>query len=329
MSMLAYRRPEWMVYTPPGWLAWFVESVSPTSPGARWWVLAAGAGAVAALWWAALWALARSYAKMQPVGRERAIVMAPLRRPGSLAGRLGRLVTRSKSELAALWLCSTMLRRDQDLRMRSWPTLGIVLGPLLLGWGFGQLADPLTASGYAGLLPVVCVYLVAVPVPTIMNNMNFSRDHTSSWVLWSSPIRERGAVAEGVRKAITYRILLPVLICMWAVFAWLWRDPLSIAMHATASWLVVLAAGYVSKATVLRGFPLSCAPARGETIGSVAMYTAAVSGSAMLLAAIHFHLARTPAYLAAYLVALGALTVALKWLAERSLRRRTAEGYEP
>jgi len=76
----------------------------------------------------------------------------------------------------AFWLCSTMLKRDHELRMRSWPALGVVIALPLLGLLTGQLVDPLGHQGLAGALSIACLYVLAVPMPTLMHNLNFSAD---------------------------------------------------------------------------------------------------------------------------------------------------------
>ena len=146
------------MYLPPAWLAQFVDSTSPASNGTKWWILGLGVLFIVALWTLVMQRISILYARMQPGGAawQRATLPA-LRQPGRLGGALTRLLTRSRTEAAAFWLCSMMLRRDHDLRMRSWPSLGMGLALVLLGLFTGQLGDPfVTQTTSAVVLPIAC-----------------------------------------------------------------------------------------------------------------------------------------------------------------------------
>jgi hypothetical protein len=208
--------------------------------------------------------------------------------------------------------------------MRSWPALGIVFAALALGLFSGQLADPLRDSGTACVLSLASIYLLAMPIPTIMYNMSFSRDHAASWILEVSPIGDRVALAEGIRKAVTYRILLPVLLLLLVVFAFAWRDALHVAVHAAVALLVILGTGYVSQIVVLRRLPFSAPAARGEMVGRIAVFAGLVSGVAMALAVVHYFALRSMPSFGAYLVALLLVVLVLRGLSIQILRRRFA-----
>lgn len=333
LEVAAYNLPGWAAYLPPAWLASFVDSTSLTGGGTKWWILGAGLLANAVLWPLVLRRVSVAYARMQPGGTaawQRATLPA-LKEPGRLGGVWTRLLTRRPEERASFWLCSTMLRRDADLRMRSWPALGTVLALLLLGLFTGQLSDPFVSrSPTTTVLPVACLYLLAYPLPAIMHNLNFSRDHAASWLLWSAPVSDRVAFAEGMRKAVTYRILLPLVVLMLIVFAVVWRDIPHALAHATVGWLVVVGAGHATQAGITRSFPFSSRVARGSIVGSLAPFAGAVSATAMALAVVHYFAVRSTLSFAVYVTAVVALGVALRLFSRRVIRQKfgLAASYE-
>jgi hypothetical protein len=323
LEMAAYHVPEWLVYLPPGWLARFVESAGAGPLGARWWILAVSIVGVLVVWAAVVWRLSRAYSRMQPGspawGRTS---LRPLARPGYLGGTALRWLTRPGLERAAFWLCSTMLRRDYGLRMRLWPMMGTVLAIFALGWFLGQLGNPAAQPGKASTLSLVCLYLLAMPVPAIIHNLQFSREHAAGWALASAPLADPAALAEGLRKAITYRILLPVLVLLMIVFAATWRDPVQVLLHGLVGWLVIQAAGYASLLGAMKRLPFSAPMALGESFGPIAPLVGAVTGAGAFLAVVHYHVISSMPAFAGYLVGLAALVLVLRRIARRVIQRR-------
>lgn len=323
LEMAAYDPPGWLAYLPPAWLAHFVDSASNVT---AWWIPGAGVIFVAAVWALVIGRVSAMYGRMEPGGAAwRRATLPALAEPGRLGGRLTGLLTRSRQERAAFWLCSTMLRRDHDLRMRSWPTLGVALALVLLGLFTGQLGDPFVSRSAANVvLPVAALYLLAYPVPAVLHNLNFSRDHAASWVLWSAPVTDRFSFTEGLRKAVSYRIMLPLLVALLFVFALIWRDFWHALMHTAAGWLVVVGAGHAAQIGIVRKFPFSAPAARGSITGGVAMFAGAVNATAMSLAVAHYFASRSLAGFATYLAALAALVLALRVTARRVVEKKFA-----
>ncbi|HKQ51829.1 MAG TPA: hypothetical protein VJT74_05635 [Pyrinomonadaceae bacterium] len=323
LEMVAYNPPGWLVYLPPAWLAHFVDSASAA---ASWWILGAGVLFNLLVWALVMSRVSAMYGRMEPGGTAwRRATLARLPTPGRLGGRLTGLLTRTRQERAAFWLCSTMLRRDQDLRMRSWPSLGMTLALVLLGLFTNQLGDPFISRSPANVvLPVAAVYLLAYPVAVILHNLNFSRDHAASWLLWSAPIKDRFAFTEGLRKAVTYRIMLPLLVALLLVFALVWRDFQHALAHTAAGWLVVVGAGHAAQIGIIRRFPFSEASARGSITGGVALFAGAVNATAMSLAVAHYFAGRTLAGFIIYFAALAALVLALRAVARRVVEKSFA-----
>lgn len=326
LETAAYNLPDWIMYLPPAWLAHFVDSTSPASNGTKWWIPGLGVLFNVALWTLVMQRISTLYARMQPGGAAWQRASLPvLRQPGKLGGVLARVLTRSRTETAAFWLCSTMLRRDHDLRMRSWPSLGMVIALVLLGLFTGQLGDPFVSqTTSAVVLPIASLYLLAYPLPTIIHNLNFSRDYGASWLLWSAPIGDRVAFAEGMRKAVTYKILFPLLAALLILFAIVWRDPLHALAHTVVGWLVIVGAGHATQVGLMRKFPFSAPAARGSITGSIALFAGVVNASAMTLAVIHYFAVRSLPGFVIYFTALAGLVFTLKMLSQRVIQQRFA-----
>jgi hypothetical protein len=326
LEMAAYNPPDWIMYLPPAWLAYFVDSTALTSDGVKWWIPGASLLFNIVLWALVVQRISIAYARMQPAGTawQRATLPA-LGEPGRLGGAITKVLTRSRAEAAAFWLCSTMLRRDHDLRMRSWPSLGVVLALVLLGLFTGQLGDPFVSRNPAtSVLPIAALYLLAYPLPAIIHNLNFSRDHAASWLLWSAPINDRVAFAEGMRKAVTYRILFPLLLALLFIFAVLWRDVWHALFHTAVGWLVIVGAGHATQMGILRRFPFSSAAARGSITGSIAVFAGIVSAMAMSLGVAHYFALQSLFGFALYFAALAALVFSLRVLSQRIIQQRFA-----
>ncbi len=328
LEMVAYTIPQWAGYVPMWWLAEFVGSSGGGWAATRWWIIAAWMPLLVGVWGAALWTLSKTYARVQP-GRTawRRLRSHELPRPGELGGRLTRWITRPHEERTAFWICTTMLRRDHNLRMRSWPTLGMVVGFLAIGVFIDRLDDPLASSGRGAMIALAAIYLAALPVPTIIHNLTFSRDHQAAWILAVAPIVDRTSFASGLRKAVTINVLLPIWVLMVVLFAIRWSDPLHVVLHAIVGWMVILGAGYACQMGIMRRLPFSAPLGRGESLGSIAPFSAAVTGSAFTLAAVHFATADAgigPFMVYAFL--LGGLVLFLRRQAMRVSLRRYARG---
>lgn len=322
-QMFAYQPPDWVWLLPSAWLAVWIDDVGPFGVGRLTWIPFSAIAATVALWSVVLAALSHRYATMQPGSSAwKSVDLPPLATAGSLAGPLSRCVVKSRVELAGYWLATTLFARDAELQLRSWPSLGVALAAVVMGVLTGQLADPITDASHGRILSLAALYLAAVPLPTLMHNLNYTRDYAASWLLEAAPLRDRWALVEGMRKAVLCRLMAPLFVLYFVIFAVQWRNPLHAGLHVLCGWLVLLAASHLSKAALSRGTPLSLPPQRGGTQGEVALLAAAVGGLAFLLALLHYSLVNSVQSLLAYIIILVTLLVVCRqasamWLAAR------------
>ncbi len=281
--------PEWIRFLPPAWLAWFVEqaAVTPTTGTLGVGVMLLALTALACL--ATVVRLGGLYADVQPSGsRSREII---IRAPtvGGLSNGLVGVLCRNSAERAGFWLCRTFLARDAGMRMRCLYALNTVVAVVVLGLGTGQFANPLVDRDVDQvLLPLMAVYLTCLAVPVALYNLTFVKDADAAWALFCAPVEPPHGLARGACKALQAYIITPVCVVLAAVAAWAWRDPLSAVLHAglawSLSWLTALASLWLASPA----HPFTREPARGGSIGPIALPLAGFSAVAMVVAAAHY-----------------------------------------
>jgi hypothetical protein len=327
IQMAAYRPPEFVHWLPTTWLARAVADDVRWPLQSRAGVVAGFALAAVVLAAFVVAELTKLYGRLQPGSATWLPTRSPpLVPPGALSAPLSTWLTRPGEERTGYWLAWTMLRRDVNLTMRCWPSFGIALAALALGFFSGQLANPFDGASTNGVLSLAAIYLLAPCLPPVFQHLNASRDHAASWVLRSAPLADRFAFAEGIRKAVTCRLTVPLLVLLVIVFSAVWRDPVAGVLHVVPAWLTVWAAGCVCQATVLARIPFSQPLVRGESFGPIALVCGAFSAVGMTLAVIHCFAAPSPAAYAGYLAGLLLAALAARFLAARSLAGPRLEG---
>jgi hypothetical protein len=281
IETFALNLPDWVRQTPPGWLALVSESFAAGEP--RLDLLFASVVLCGGVWVLATRSLADAWTRLRPERERRDAVISVSTRPGMLASAFAHAITRPGAERVSFWLCSTMLRRDAELRMRNLPLAGSVFGLMAVGAFTGQLPDPFVSRGSSVMLSIACIILPAMSIPTLLHNFQFSAHHASAWLLDVAPGTARGsargAMSEGIRLAVMWRLLLPVFLLMFAAFWWLWGDPIHALLHAAAGWLLADVTSRLTLSSVITAPPLSRSLARGESLGRIGMISAVVSGA--------------------------------------------------
>jgi hypothetical protein len=314
--------PAWFSWLPPAWLANFVAEAA-TRPGLHLLAWAAAAGVATGLVaFLALVRLARFYAEAQPGGPDEASAGAVVYRPRPFVGRLARWLTDSRADAASLALCLRLLRRDHDLRMRMLPPLTLAIAAAAMGLFSGQLGNPFTEDAALAVLSVAAVQLLVLAVPSLLHQMRFSRSHAAAWALEVAPVPSVRAYAEGARLAVCYAIALPVLVALGVVFAVVWRDPASAALHCGLGWIAVLAVSHASVPGVRLRIPFAREAARGEITGAIVPFLAAVATVALLLGVVELQAcrSRSPVLLLAYALGLLIVLRAARWARGRAGR---------
>ena len=300
-ELFAARPPQWFGTLPPMWLASFV------SGRFGWWFAVAATAVVAATCALAVARLSHAYAAVHSGGARTVTLPVPVRKrrlgPAALAFRLTR----------------TMMRRDADLKMRTWPSLGMGVAAVGLGLFSGQWTDPMRVTGATSILPLAVIPLLASAVPIAIHNLAYSRDHRAAWLLHAAPLASPARFRDGVRSAVLYTFFLPVMALFFLVLCWTWGDPLHALAHVGIGWLVIEGVARISFVVALPGHPFSRPLSRGATMGGIGVVSAFVVGGAGFLSFIHLHAARHPLALAVYACALFWTVVVLhRWSARHA-----------
>jgi hypothetical protein len=289
LQLFAAFPPEWINWLPPTWLAWFVESAA-VAPRPRLLGIGAALGAVTLLAiFATVGRLSALYAGVQPIVSSRRSATVRMRAVGGLSGRIAAFVCRNRAERAGFWLCRTMLARDAGLRMRCLYALNTVLAVVILGLATGQFADPVAVPGSTlALLPVLAVYLTCLAVPVAVYNLTFVRDSDAAWLLLTSPTEPPEGVARGVCKGVQVCVMTPVCLVLLIAEVWAWQSPLSALLHAGLAWALCWPMALAALWVAVPALPLTRDPARGGSIGPIAIPMAAFSAVAMTIGGLHY-----------------------------------------
>jgi ABC-2 type transport system permease protein len=246
---------------PPTWFAALSMVMLGVDTGPRALTLAAAAVVMtAALAWGANRFLARGYAQQVAALGEAFTPAVPARRSRprrEAPSRLGSLLTallRDPVERGAFRLARAYLARDRDMRMRTYPSLAlVVVFPVI------AVLDP-DRTAYFG--PIMTMVMVGTLPATAMMTFKMSPHYAAADLFRYVPIHGTAAIFHGVRKAVLVLLVLPGVVASGAI---LWfgtseRGGLLIALPAlialpTLSLLDGLAGDYL---------PLSLAPTSGR-----------------------------------------------------------------
>jgi hypothetical protein len=320
-----FHRP-WIWYLPHTWLAHAVR-LAGFGESIGFAILAVTGLSTLVLWSVVLRRLSRVYEALQP-GRPAwaPTTSPPLAAPGELFGKIGKFVTRPGEDRAAFWLTWTMLDRDPNLRMRCWPSFGVVIALAAVGVLTGQLKNPLTAAARDCVMTLGTVYLVAEAIPGLLHQLRFSQHFEASWILVLSPIKSPVNFVFGICKALWCRFILPFASVMFVVYLWAWKDPLSACLHGAL--IGVTGWGFLAGCALvtIRRIPFSAALARGESFGPIAAPTAATTAIAMAMAFLHSQLVGSHVSLAIYFGAMIVVCIVVHFVVRARLASRFSQG---
>jgi hypothetical protein len=295
LEMVAYNLPAWISYTPCAWLAsWVAPRFEPVLLGETRLMLAVVA-ATATSWVVVLRELGRAHERVAPAGSERRSAKVPASRvPGRLGGVLTAWIARTPVQRATFWLCTTLLRRDPDLRSRIWPSLGLPLTALLVGVATGRLGDPVADPAHATALSLAAIYLTIYPVIDTSHSLRYSANAEASWILFASPIgRTHRDLLEGQRKMILWVLMAPLVLVLGATFLVTWHSLVHAIVHIAIAGMVVLGTSYVAEIWTLPAIPFSSSPRRGTYLNLSLLNAALANGAATVLAVGHYYAARS------------------------------------
>lgn len=287
VEYLAARPPPWLERLPTASLARAVEAAVQgrwSDAGGVLGLGVAGAAVLCGLAGVVLGLSWRSVGELQKMGS------GPVSRGAAEKWGLTPFSTR-RVEHAVRWLVRAMLKRDGELKMKSFPALATPAAAVALGWATGQLADPSAVQGESIVLALAAPVVLAGAVPSLFQNVLFSRSADAGLMLSVAPIARGAEVGRGARKAVLMTLVAPAVFVLLLALAVAWREPVHAAVHAAIAWLLVEHAARLAQVMVLTHLPFSRAPVRGGAFGGAIGVSAIASAGAMGVAAAQYALA--------------------------------------
>jgi hypothetical protein len=290
LESFAFNPPPWVTQLPTTWLAYDVAG-----GGYRW--LAAGSLLSTGLVYGALYSLRRAWSRVARIAPVHPVANAPSASHPSPVSNASSTLFPSRHERAIFGLTLAMLSRDGELRSRNLPALTLAISAAILGPLIGQYSDPMSGHHVDAVMPVATTILLASAIPTLLNNLSYSRSHEAVWRLqprWG----DRAARAVGV--AVHTRIFLPLLTAHGLFIGLLWRDPLAAVVYTVIAALILDLVMRLCSRSLLRSPILRRPLARGATVGSISTVVAGVSALASTLGGLWFFVAPYPILLGGF-----------------------------
>jgi hypothetical protein len=311
--------PEWVGYTPPAWLAKFVEQAAVAPDVAVLWQALILVGVAFVSCTAAFVRLSWLYGTMRPV--ESASSTSRPMGQGQL-GKLGAWLGRTAEERVGYWMCLTFLRRDGGLAMRCLLAFNLAVVALAAGVVIGPFGNPCREGEPAdSLLAVLVFFLVPLAAPALVHNLTYARDSAGGWLLRSAPVVDPLGLAVGSVKAVFVWVVLPLCFMLSVTAAIVWGDVVSGVLNgllaAGLTWVMLLASLWL----VMRALPFSLPPARGSSLAAPPLPMLALGFALFTLAGAHTLLAKYPAYWGVIFLSLPLVSLWLRGKAAASMAR--------
>jgi hypothetical protein len=165
----------------------------------------------------------------------------PTRSTGRLRRLLARIMmVRRPEEHAVFDLCCIQFARDNELKLRLYPSLAWIIGMPLLGVITRQAGDPLDLSSRVSpAFSYFGVVFAGSLTLTVLETLLYTKNPEAAFIFQVCPIERLSAFYSGIRKAVTGTMVLPLVLIMMLLFGLMWHNPLHAIMHV-GPWLFVL-----------------------------------------------------------------------------------------
>lgn len=165
----------------------------------------------------------------------------PIVRRGRLSAMVAQLMrVRRPEERAMFDLVWLQCARDNEVKQRLYPSLAWMIGMPVLGIITKQAADPMVlGTADNPVFSYFAVVLTGSLSLTVLELLLYSRNPDAAFIFQVCPVEKLQSMYSGILKAMLGGIVLPLVIIMTGLFAWLWHSPAHAAMHVLP-WLFVL-----------------------------------------------------------------------------------------
>lgn len=134
----------------------------------------------------------------------------------TLTVKISKLLCANKEERAFFNFICSILGKDRELKMRTYPSLALSLFlPYMLVF---TLYEDISVVG--GCLSI---YLGIVMMIGILSILKYSNNAKASWIYHIAPVKSNSSIFKGTIKAILYKIYLPIMLLFSIGFIFIFK----------------------------------------------------------------------------------------------------------
>lgn len=135
----------------------------------------------------------------------------------SLFYRIGKWTCRNNEEKAVYDLSSSIIKREREFKLMTYPSLGFnIVFPLL--FIFMYSIDSISEIKNISLHMSLNIYWFIFMVPTLLMTLQYSNDYKAAWIYETAYISDKSNVYKGAYKALLANILLPLYLFESIIF---------------------------------------------------------------------------------------------------------------
>ena len=143
----------------------------------------------------------------------------------SIAEVLATIFTRTVTERGAFEFVWKISARDRKFKLRVYPSMAyfLIIGPLMFFNRPGEsLAQMLDATAQTEYLRIILIYLTAMTLVSVNQNLPFSEQFKAAWVYRAVPMARPGEFLSGMMWSVMVKFLLPIYLVIALIVAYLW-----------------------------------------------------------------------------------------------------------
>ncbi|UPA30969.1 ABC transporter permease [Terrisporobacter glycolicus] len=131
--------------------------------------------------------------------------------------KIGKWTCRNNEEKAIYDLSSSIIKREREFKLMTYPSLGFnIVFPLL--FIFMYSIDSISEIKNISLHMSLNIYWFIFMVPTLLMTLQYSNDYKAAWIYETAYISDKSNVYKGAYKALLANILLPLYLFESIIF---------------------------------------------------------------------------------------------------------------
>jgi hypothetical protein len=240
-SLTTFRLPRdaWLYFFPPAWYASYVEIADGRGDAAVWVRAALSVAFLGGMFWLLRGRLSTGYAER--IGQLAAVSSLRASSPGPQSGPIHAFFKRDEARAVSL-LVRAQFRHDMKVRLGILSIVPMTLLYMYVG-GRDSTGDPFVERQIPGVDLTAMVVLLFPAV--ISQQLSWSDAFKASWIYFATPA-DRGSLIVATKNVIVAFFILPFVVFLAAVYAWMFGHVGHAIAHAVFLGLIahlVLQAG--------------------------------------------------------------------------------------